>query len=52
MSQFQITYLENGACSYILPLNIAAPLDGVISPVIMLNVVVLPAPLIPNNPKH
>ncbi len=38
--------------TYILPLKKAIPDVGSILPVIILNAVVLPAPLIPNRPKH
>lgn len=37
---------------HLYPLRKASPLETGISPVSILNVVVLPAPLIPSNPKH
>ncbi len=46
--------MNNVQCAYLMsyPAIFAVPDEGVMSPVNILKVVVLPAPLTPSSPKH
>lgn len=46
------TVQQEGQSTHLLPATVASPDVTVVSPVSILNVVVLPAPFTPRRPKH